>query len=221
MKLNDCYIAGVADTVSQYSENFTQIGLEETAIYINAGIILIDLKKWRLNQIEEKFIDFIAQRAGKVQHHDQGTINGVLHDHCKIIHPKYNVMSVFFSMTKDQIVNYYNMNSYYYLKEELQEAINMPVIIHYTPGFVGRPWIMNCKHPLKDLYQTYLKMTPWKDVPLKRDNRKLTERMILLLYNKLPFKFAYGLCNILFETIRGANEKKNFYYHTFIRNRWS
>jgi len=202
--LSACYIAGVADTVSQYSENFTEIGLQEVDMYINAGMILIDLNKWRINNAEQKFIDFIAQRNGKVRHHDQGTINGVLHNYCKIIHPQYNVMSVFFTMTKDQIIKYYNMNGYYYSEEELREAIRMPVIIHYTPGFVGRPWVKDCKHPLKNMYIKYLQMTPWKDVPLQKDNRKPVEKGILFLYDNLSFNLAYRICKIAFKSLRGT-----------------
>jgi lipopolysaccharide biosynthesis glycosyltransferase len=202
-KLGDCYIAGVADTISQYSENYTEIGLQETDLYINAGMILINLNKWRINHIEQKLIDFIVQRKGSVRHHDQGTINGVLHGYCKIIHPKYNVMSVFFSMTKEQMIKYYHLRDYRYVTAELEEAIRMPSIIHYTPGFVGRPWVEGCKHPLKNKYIKYLKMTPWKDVPLQKDNRKAVEKSILFLYNHLPFNIAHQICKIAFKSLRG------------------
>lgn len=195
---NDCYIAGVFDTICPFSENYTNIGLSEADTYINSGVMLIDLNKWRMNNIEQKLIDFIIQRKGKVHHHDQGTINGVLHSRCKIIHPKYNVMSVFFTMSRDQVINYYNMNDYYYSTEEMKEAIMMPVIVHYTPGLVGRPWIKGCKHPLKDLYLQYLKMTPWKDVPLHKDNRNFAERTVMFLYRNLPFEFANKICKTVF-----------------------
>lgn len=193
--LDTCHIGGVADTVSQFSNNYAAIGLAQEDTYVNAGVLLIDLNKWRLDCIEQKLFDFIRQRNGKVCHHDQGTINGVLHNSCKILHPQYNAMSVFFSMTRKQMIKYYNMIHYYSAKE-LKEAVNKPVIIHYTPGFVGRPWIKGCIHPMGNLYMNYFKMSPWRNEPLQKDSRGLNERIVMFLYNKLPFELAHFLCKM-------------------------
>ena len=81
--MNDYYVAGVADTVS--SSTKLAVGIDHHGKYINAGMLLINLKKWRENKIQERFIKFIDKYNGSVTHHDQGVINGVLHKNLKIL----------------------------------------------------------------------------------------------------------------------------------------
>ena len=50
--ISDYYIAGVQDTVTNFFK--TSIGLNKDDRYINAGMLVINLKKWREDKIEEK-----------------------------------------------------------------------------------------------------------------------------------------------------------------------
>lgn len=194
--LEGYYLAGVKDTVSKKTK--TKIGLSQDDEYINAGMVLINLKAWREHQIEQQFLDFIALYNGNVFHHDQGTMNGVCKGKIKILSPKYNVMSTFFTMKRKEIDIYYDMEDYYTAKD-LKDAVNNPIFVHFTPAFVNRPWIKGCKHPLKGEYEKYLKMTPWKNEALWNDKRKIGEKIVAFLYNQLPFEVANKLCNIIFS----------------------
>ena len=165
--------------------------------YINSGMLVINLKQWRIDNIQKRFIEFINYYNGKVFHHDQGVINGVLKDKMLILHPKYNSMTTFYTMSLKNIMKYYNMNEYYN-EYEIMEARKEGVFIHYTPVFVKRPWIIGCKHPLKDLYIKYLKVTPWKDSPMWKDKRSIGEKFVSTLYNILPFNIAKGICDLIF-----------------------
>lgn len=196
LDINDYYVAGVCDTVSDDTK--LRINLDIDTPYINAGMLLINLKKWREEEIEKKFLEFIALNKGQVFHHDQGTINGVLNQKFLLLHPKYNSMATFFTMTRKEIMKYYGLKNYYNSKE-LDEAVNNPVFIHFTPAFVNRPWIKGCKHPLSYLYHKYLKMTPWKDIGLNKDNRSKGEKIVAFIFNNLPFKIANSLTNLIFK----------------------
>ncbi|WP_394186454.1 glycosyltransferase family 8 protein [Metabacillus halosaccharovorans] len=196
--INICnyYVAGVKDTVSD--ETKLKVNMEINQPYINSGMLLINLKKWREDDIEKRFIEFINLYNGDVFHHDQGTINGVLHKKFLLLHPKYNAMTTFFTMTRDEIIKYYGLNDYY-SESELKEAINNPVYIHYTPAFVNRPWIKGCKHPLVSLYKKYLDITPWKGASLYEDKRKNIEKFVAILYNNFPFNMANSICKFIFK----------------------
>lgn len=196
ININKYSVAGVKDTVSDKTKE--KVNMEKNNHYINSGMLLINLKKWREDNVEKKFIDFINSYNGQVFHHDQGTINGVLHENFLILHPKYNAMSTFFTMTRQEILQYYGLRDYY-SETELKEAKNNPVYIHYTPAFVNRPWIKGSKHPLMGLYKKYLDMTPWKGTDLYKDERSIVEKMVAFLYNYFPFKMANGICNIIFK----------------------
>lgn len=194
--ISEYYVAGVCDTVSDNTK--LRINMDINKPYINAGMLLINLKKWREENVEQKFIKFIESYNGEVYHHDQGTINGVLNDKFLVLHPKYNSMSTFFTMSKEHIMQYYGVKKYY-SEVELLEAKNNPVFIHFTPAFVNRPWIKGCKHPLASLYHEYLALTPWQGNHLLEDKRSLAEKMVALLYNKLPFKLANQISNLVFK----------------------
>ncbi len=155
--IGDCDIAGVLDVGTIAHK--TNVGLNAYDPYFNSGMLLIDLGKWRDRNMEQQFLDFIEQYQGNVCHHDQGIINGV----CRakfILHPRYNAMTPFFTMSYKQLVAYYRLSGYY-SEREIIEARNDPAFVHLTPGLVHRPWVKGSFHPLKKAYKKYQDQTPW------------------------------------------------------------
>lgn len=185
LNLDDYYVAGVLDTVAKGAK--LKIGLKEKDNYVNSGMLLINLKRWRKDNIEEKFLDFIKEHNGNVYHHDQGVINGVLNKKILIINPKYNCNSNFYIFKVEEIKDIYMINDYY-SQQEVNEAIDNPIFLHYTPGFFNRPWMNNCKHPLKKEYIKYKELSPWKQSDLFTDNRKWKIKFLVFLYYILPKK---------------------------------
>lgn len=185
ININGYYVAGVEDTIpNKYKQ---VIGLCKNDIYINSGMLLINLEKWRKDNLEEKFTQFINIYNGFVPHHDQGVINGICKGKILKIHPKYNCNSNFYSFSSKEIEKIFNINKYYN-QIELDEAINKPVFLHYTPGFLGRPWTKECIHPKKDLYLKYKKLTPWKDELLQKDYSNWKVKSLSKAYKLIPRK---------------------------------
>lgn len=195
LDISEYYVAGVEDTVGEHTKK--KIGLNIDDKYINAGMLLINLKKWREENIKAKFIDFINYYNGNVFHHDQGTINGVMRGKILILHPKYNLMTIFITMSIDEIMKYYKLNKYY-SEDIINEAKIDSVFIHYTPAFVNRPWVKGSKHPFKRLYEEYLEKSPWKGEPKCIDNRSKGEKFIAFLFNNLPFDIVNSICKLIF-----------------------
>lgn len=194
--INDFYIGGVCDTVPSYTKQ--AIGLNDTDFYINAGMLLINLKKWREDNLEKKLLNFIDAHNGNVTHHDQGVINGVIKNK-KILPLKYNLMTSYLMMSREDIIKFYKVEDSFYSQEQIDEAIKNPVYIHYTPGFTTRPWVKGCKHPYVDLYWKYLKLTPWEDFKPIKNNEKFHVKMVNWIYLNLPFNVANFLCKLLMK----------------------
>ncbi len=173
--LNSYSVAGVLDIVSNKAK--TNIGIDIISPYINAGFLLINLKFWRENQFEQKFIKFLHKYNGNVFHHDQGIINAICNNTIRILPPQYNVVSNFF-MKYDEICNV----SPFYSREEIKNGIEQAVFVHFTPGIVNRPWVRNCRHPLRNEYLRYLAMTSYGDIELPYDNRPFRLRLLTFLY---------------------------------------
>ena len=152
IEIDEYYIAGVEDFVTKDYRDM--IGFSKKYKYINAGVLLINLRKWREDSIENQFLKCISYFKGSVPHHDQGTLNAICKDKILILSPEYNVMSGFFDYTRNQILKLAELDNYY-SEEQLEFAKKNPVIIHFTAGFKNRPWNTLCSHPLKDRFKNY------------------------------------------------------------------
>ena len=188
-------LAGVKDTVGNNIKK--AVGMELNSDYINSGMLLINLKKWREENILEKFMEFIEIHNGNVMHHDQGVINGTLKGSIKILPLRYNVMTVFYTMKLNDILKYYDIEGEFYSEAEIEEALTNPVFIHFTPGFVLRPWFKGCKHPKKELYLKYLEKSPWKDCKLFNDTSPIQVKVVNWIYRNIPFDISNKIVKTL------------------------
>ena len=182
--LSSFMIAGMEDIVDVKFKK--EIDLQSDERYINSGLLLINLKKWREKAVFNKFIAVILKHGGSVPHHDQGVINEVFKEDKLILPPKYNVVTTFYEFSNvDKLKKYFSMANYY-SQEEFDDAKNNPVFVHFTPSYSKRPWFLNSRHPLKNQYFKFLEKTPWSDYQLKKDNRKSK----ILLLEKLFWIFG-------------------------------
>lgn len=92
--LEDNYIAGVIEHWILHSPVFSYytkkaVGIESKE-YINAGIMVIDLKKFRENEIEQKFVKLINTYNFDVIDPDQSYINFLCHGKIKYLPFEWN-----------------------------------------------------------------------------------------------------------------------------------
>lgn len=201
--ISDVCVAGVQDNPALFMSEV--IGMTADDRYINSGVMLINLNKWRNEKIEEKIIKMIQDYNGFVPHHDQGIINGVCKNSIKIIHPKFNTMPQFFYFKARQIKSLYDMNEYY-SQQELDEAVKAPIVVHYISKFYNRPWFKSCTHPMKDLYTHFLEKTAF-DVVLQEGNLKKQARIRKFILDHFPFFIYAGFERILDIKRKRAHKK--------------
>lgn len=183
MDMKEHSVAGVLDLVRNDFE--VRVGMCEEQPYINAGVLLINLKKWRETSIQDKLLGFIVEREGRVTHHDQGVINGVLNSDMLKLPPEYNVMTPFFTFKYKKLVSFFDLKNYY-TSEDINFAVTNPAIIHFTPEFVGRVWEIGCRHPKKNLYIENLDKTCWKGNIGKAQPLPFKLKLLYWMYKNLP-----------------------------------
>lgn len=183
--LRGCALGAVQDTISNTTK--AAVGLAPEEQYFNAGMLLIDLAKWREQNIGSKCLSFIQERNGSVVHHDQGVLNGVLRNQWFRLPLCDNLMTIHFIFNRERILDYYGENAVFYLDNEIVNAKEHPVVLHYTPSFTSRPWCQDCKHPRKALYWENLNKTPWKGAKPEKSKDKWYVKLINWRYRNLPF----------------------------------
>lgn len=183
--MGESILAAVQDDVTDKIK--AAVNLKQDEQYFNAGMLLINLKKWREDGSEEKCRAFINEKGGQVIHHDQGVLNGVFHRSWHRLPLEDNLMTIHYIFNRKQILKYLGEHSEFYSDPEITNAKNNPVILHYTPSFTSRPWVKGCKHPLRNFYWDTLSKTPWAGSEPVIDNRKWYVRLVEWRYRVLPF----------------------------------
>lgn len=175
--LTDNYIGGVEDVHNYYKTKKNDIllgGYSEP--YINAGVMLLNLKKMRQDSIVDKFFEIQHELNYRTYiQSDQDVINIVCKSKKHILPLKFNVLTAVFG--NDLCCSY---NRY-----EYEEAINNPVIIHFTDHI--KPWNNIDSFPINHFhyrYYKYLNFTIFKDRVNKFVNKLKFRNNISSSYRK-------------------------------------
>jgi lipopolysaccharide biosynthesis glycosyltransferase len=129
--IDDFFIAAVYDPNDLRIEKLL---IPKEHGYFNSGVLLINLKKWRENDISNKVLQFIKENPSKLLYPDQDALNVILHDKWLKLDDKWNVRA-----------------------NRLKKTNIKPAIIHYTGK--NKPW--NGNPPGRKAFFKYLKKTLW------------------------------------------------------------
>lgn len=125
----DYFLAGVEDVGYVHHRQYNK-DLNIEGPYINAGILLLNLAKWREYNIEELLFDYTQKHIHELPCQDQDVLNAVMQDKILQLPYKYNVQDSFYR-TDCEVKT--NPN-----KIQIIKAVKDPTMIHYTGPF--KPW---------------------------------------------------------------------------------
>ncbi len=167
-------------------------GMSITDFYICDGIVLVNLSKWRAENISVQCIQYIMEWNGNPPMLSEGVLNEVCKGRIKIVHPKFNVMSHMFFFKPAELYRVFQSQDNYYPQEELYEAVKEPVIIHYIKELYERPWCEGSDHPEKERYYKYC---DYAEVPQIISTKEISEktRLLKLMFKVMPFNMFLRL----------------------------
>ena len=164
--LNSLFSINLEEDVIAGAQDINFRMLKKNASYINAGMVVMDLKKIREENIEELFLKYTKEHIDTIKMGDQEILNEVLQGRIKVIDPHWNV----------QTSNFTNRSIY----------TNEPWIIHYVGQ--QKPWKFGNWNYHTEYYYKYLSFTPWALDKHGIKNLKKSKRIALLKYIKYrPF----------------------------------
>lgn len=141
INLNGCPVGAVAD-------------LPTTDTGFNAGLLLIDNKYWKENDIFNQLMDLTVKYHNEV-YADQGILNILFKDKWYRLPLTYNLQVG--SDSQEYLIG--NMGWY-----DLFDGV--PKVIHYT--YIPKPWLMHNMIRFKDIWWFYYGMS-WDDVILDKN----------------------------------------------------
>ena len=173
------------------------VGKKNGALYMNGGIVLFNLEEVRKGNYEKYFTNYIKQYGSTLAYLDQDVLNAVVEEEKKVKLPmRYNVLSIYFYATYEQVLKIRRARKlYFYSKDEYNATIKNPGIVHFTSCFLDglRPWVIGNKHPYLHRFIDYKMMSPWKDIPLQKDNRSKISKLLTNMIRKSP---RFILCEV-------------------------
>lgn len=187
--LKDNYVGGVFNIFYYiYKKNLSaMLKIPDLESYFNAGVMLMNLKKMREDNIVQNLEKYIGQFEGSV---DQHIFNKVCYGKILNIHPKYNLT------LKYQELYQLPEAETFYTKQEIREAIENPVIMHYTGD--RKPWIF-ANLQLSWKWYKYFRQSAFKDYPLNRQAFNINNAkppFIIKMQNKM-LAIGAAISNVL------------------------
>lgn len=151
--LGNYYLAGAEGLYVTESGHKPNIGLTDNDTYINAGVLLINLKQLRQNKLGTKLLEATKELQNKIKYQDQDIINIV----CK---GKIFIVDSIYNFTQHNILREKN-------------KIKSARIIHYTGR--KKPWGAEArKVKLAKVWQKYANITNEILFPEQKRNKKVS-----------------------------------------------
>ena len=160
-----------------YEEVKQYLDLGEKDPYFNAGVLLIDLKQWRKEDLTRKVLAYYTGIAEQSLFNDQDALNGLLKGRIRTLSPRWNFFTNYRYFRYDTLCRM--QPSYRRIPEEVfRKAKRYPAVIHYAGD--ERPWRAGAMNFYGRAYEQYLAMTPWRGTPKEKG-----KELYLLLYHMM------------------------------------
>ncbi|HSI40548.1 MAG TPA: glycosyltransferase family 8 protein [Xanthobacteraceae bacterium] len=171
LSLEGHVLAAVADNLTSLKESQAArnrlIGLPEDTRYFNSGVLLIDLDRWRAEDVSERVRAFRMEHP-ELQTLDQDSLNGTLKGEWLELSDVWNMhRRLFHGQYRDPL-----------------EVWQGARILHFTGQ--AKPNYKDCTHPAQAIFLAHRARTPWADAPLK----SFLGRKISLKLQKLHRSFS-------------------------------
>jgi lipopolysaccharide biosynthesis glycosyltransferase len=163
-------IAAVSDSLASNQplreEIGNRIGLAPASTYFNAGVLVIDLYRWRNARVGDRALDFVLDHPDLLTFWDQCALNHIVSGQFRELASEWNFQTCHlrWSVTRKCTL------------DSLRE-VGVAKIIHFTGA--EKPWLYRTNHPMKWLYWEYLRETEWYDYrPPDRDGLNVLRKII-------------------------------------------
>ncbi len=128
------------------------LGIVRGQTYVNSGVLVMDLGRWRRERIAERLFDYVAQQGSRLAYHDQDALNAVLADDIALLDLRWNLQPLMLgSWARAE-----NPEAH----ARARAARRNPGIVHFTTE--RKPWKHRARVRDRRLYFRFLAKTAWR-----------------------------------------------------------
>jgi lipopolysaccharide biosynthesis glycosyltransferase len=156
--------------------NYKELEIPADNAYFNAGVLVVNLKKWRTEGFFTKAVNYLNKNKDTIRFADQDILNGLLAQQWGELHPRWNVTPGVFEYSKWQDSPF--------SETIYQEMVSQPYITHFAAE--AKPW-NSLKSTYKEQFYRYVDITEWKGWRFTR--LKAVQIKIAQKFKKLKARF--------------------------------
>ena len=182
--LAENYVLAAQDTYIKYVStsqgllNYQELGIPVGSKYFNSGVLVINLKKWRTDEIYSKAISYLKQNKDYVRYHDQDILNALFANRWGELDPRWNLTANNCGGSSQESP---------FSEDVYNTIISDPYILHYTTE--KKPW--TSRHTLcKEYFFNYVDMTAWSGWRLTIW-RRVWLKLIQEFKNRITINFKF------------------------------
>jgi lipopolysaccharide biosynthesis glycosyltransferase len=132
--------------------NYRDLHIPEDAKYFNAGVLVMDLSRWRKDDVAETILAYIKDHEDQIRFHDQDGLNAILWDRWGEIDPRWNQMPQILQVPRHEDSPFDHAT--------FVAVVTDPYIVHYASA--ETPWLYGCHHPASTEFFRYLDRTEFR-----------------------------------------------------------
>jgi lipopolysaccharide biosynthesis glycosyltransferase len=161
--------------------------------YVNTGVLLVNLDKWRQSGAPERLIQYAEQHRDTLPLWDQDVLNAVYSKDTYLLGLEWNFQVSMADSTADEL----GIDRHYFAAVR-----ENPAIIHYSTAL--KPWKSGTEVYRENLYFKYLALTPWRGcVPPDKTPQRRALRSLRIRYLKKQLNWRYpGVARLLRGAVR-------------------
>lgn len=147
--------------------NYRELGLKGTAGYFNAGVMVVNLAKWREMNVLQQAMDLVRRHHEHVRYCDQYALNVLFSEKWKPLDPRWNQNSNLWAWR--------GSDDGAFDPDLFQVLRNKPWIVHFT--WIRKPWHYGSTHPATRKFFKAVDRTDWRGWRPAAPPRTLNERV--------------------------------------------
>ncbi len=132
--------------------NYRELGLNGHGEYFNSGVMLLNLDRWRADDVATRMLDCLEENAEHVWCWDQYALNVVFHKQWRRLDTRWNQGA--------HAIEYPSAGCSPIDRDEFDNMMHDPAIVHFTTEF--KPWHYHWMHLRGELFFEALDETSYR-----------------------------------------------------------